>query len=109
MREFMDNVMNDFSFYDDRDFGRSVFLGQNAVAVEFGMTSMKAKGLLIAASAYSLEMNRRITKLQVGGYNLNEIMEEIGLRRVFVHFYLPYMNISYKLDELLAYADRLYQ
>ena len=56
MRDFMAAVADAFGSYNDRE-GKT-FPGLNAVAVEFGMTALKARKLLITAGVYSTALSR---------------------------------------------------
>ena len=59
MQEFMDAIADAFGSYDDRD---DTAPGLNAVAAEFGITSLKARKLLITAGEYSTALSRQIAE-----------------------------------------------
>lgn len=105
MRDFMAAVADAFGSYDDRE-GKT-FPGLNAVAVEFGMTALKARKLLITAGVYSTALSRQVTELHIGGTKVTQIMKITGLSRASVHSYLPYTKIPYKMAELSANAERI--
>lgn len=105
MQEFMDAIADAFGFYDDRDDDTAP--GLNAVAAEFGITSLKTRKLLITAGVYSTSLSRQIAELAAGGYKIEQMMKETGLGRASVHSYLPYTKIPYNLAELSANAERI--
>lgn len=105
MQEFMDAIADAFGFYDDRD--NDTACGLNAVAAEFGITSLKARKLLITAGVYSTALSRQIAELAAAGYKIEQMMKETGLGRASVHSYLPYTKIPYNLAELSANAERI--
>ena len=100
MQEFMDAIAAAFGSYDNRDDDTAP--GLNAVAAEFGITSLKARKLLITAGVYSTALSRQIAELAAAGYKIEQIMKETGLGRASVHSYLPYTKIPYNLAELSA-------
>ena len=102
MQAFMDAIADAFGSYDDRDDDTAP--GLNAVADEFGITSLKARKLLITAGVYSTALSRQIAKLYSNGAKIMKITE---LSRASVHSYLPYMKIPYNLAELSANAERI--
>ena len=71
MQEFMLAVADAFGSYDDRD--NDTACGLNAVAAEFGITSLKARKLLITAGVYSTALSRRIAKLYSNGAKIEQI------------------------------------
>ena len=71
MQEFMDAIADAFGFYDDRDDDTAP--GLNAVAAEFGITSLKTRKLLITAGVYSTALSRRIAKLYSNGAKIVKI------------------------------------
>ena len=105
MQEFMAAVADAFGSYDDRDDDTAP--GLNAVAAEFGITSLKARKLLITAGVYSTALSRQIAELAAAGYKIEQMMKETGLGRASVHSYLPYTKIPYNLAELSANAERI--
>ena len=105
MQEFMDAIADAFGSYDDRDDDTAP--GLNAVADEFGITSLKARKLLITAGVYSTALSRQIAELAAAGYKIEQMMKETGLGRASVHSYLPYTKIPYNLAELSANAERI--
>lgn len=105
MQEFMDAIADAFGSYDDRDDDTAP--GLNAVAAEFGITSLKTRKLLITAGVYSTSLSRQIAELAAGGYKIEQIMKITGLSRASVHSYLPYTKIPYKLAELSVNAERI--
>ena len=105
MQEFMDAIADAFGSYDDR--GDDTAPGLNAVAAEFGITSLKARKLLITAGVYSTALSRQIAELHSDGAKIEQIMKITGLSRASVHSYLPYTKIPYNLAELSVNADRI--
>ncbi len=105
MQEFMDAIADAFGFYDDRDDDTAP--GLNAVAAEFGITSLKTRKLLITAGVYSTSLSRQIAKLHSDGAKIEQIMKITELSRASVHSYLPYTKIPYNLAELSANAERI--
>lgn len=105
MQEFMDAIADAFGSYDDRDDDTAP--GLNAVAAEFGITSLKARKLLITAGVYSTALSRQIAELHSDGAKIEQIMKITGLSRASVHSYLPYTKIPYNLAELSVNADRI--
>ena len=105
MQDFMLTVTDAFGSYDDRD--NDTASGLNAVAAEFGITSLKTRKLLITAGVYSTSLSRQIAELAAGGYKIEQIMKITGLSRASVHSYLPYMKIPYNLTELSVHAERI--
>ena len=105
MRDFMSAVSDAFGSYDDRD--NATAPGLNVVATEFGITSLKARKLLITAGVYSTALSRKIAELAAAGYKIEQIMKITGLSRASVHSYLPYTKIPYNLAELSVNAERI--
>lgn len=105
MQEFMDAIADAFGSYDDRDDDTAP--GLNAVAAEFGITSLKARKLLITAGVYSTALSRQIAELHSDGAKIEQMMKITGLSRASVHSYLPYTKIPYNLAELSVNADRI--
>ena len=81
--------------------------GLNAVAAEFGITSLKARKLLITAGVYSTALSRQIAEIHSDGAKIEQMMKITGLSRASVHSYLPYTKIPYNLAELSVNADRI--
>ncbi len=105
MQAFMDAIADAFGSYDDRDDDTAP--GLNAVAAEFGITSLKARKLLITAGVYSTALSRQIAKLHSDGAKIEQIMKITELSRASVHSYLPYTKIPYNLAELSVNAERI--
>lgn len=105
MQEFMDAIADAFGSYDDRDDDTAP--GLNAVAAEFGITSLKARKLLITAGVYSTALSRQIAEIHSDGAKIEQMMKITGLSRASVHSYLPYTKIPYNLAELSVNADRI--
>ena len=100
MRDFMLAVADAFGSYDDRDDDTAP--GLNAVAAEFGITSLKTRKLLITAGVYSTSLSRQISELAAGGYKIEQIMKITGLSRASVHSYQLYTRIPYNDCEELT-------
>ena len=105
MQEFIDAIADAFGSYDDRSDDTAP--GLNAVAVEFGITALESRKLLITAGVYSTALSRQIAKLHSDGAKIEQIMKITGLSRASVHSYLPYTKIPYNLAELSANAERI--
>ena len=105
MQDFMFVVADAFGSYDDRMDDTAP--GLNAVAAQFGITSLKARKLLITAGVYSTALSRRIAELHSNGAEIERIMKITGLSRASVHSYLPYTKIPYNLAELSVNAERI--
>ena len=105
MQDFMTVVANAFGSYDDREDNAPP--GLNAVAVEFGITALKARKLLITAGVYSTALSRQIKELHSKKMKIEQIMSTTGLSRASVHSYLPYIKIPYNLEELSVNAERI--
>ena len=105
MQEFMAAVADAFGSYNDRE--DNTFPGLNTVAVEFGITALKARKLLITAGVYSTALSRQVAELNAGSVEISRIMKLTGLSRASVHSYLPYTKIPYKMAELSANAERI--
>ena len=105
MQDFMFAVADAFGSYDDRMDDTAP--GLNAVAAEFGITSLKARKLLITAGVYSTALSRQIAKLHSDGAKIEQIMKITELSRASVHSYLPYTKIPYNLAELSVNAERI--
>lgn len=104
-QEFMSAVADAFGSYDDRDDDTAP--GLNMVAAEFGITSLKARKLLITAGVYSTALSRQIAELHSDGAKIEQMMKITELSRASVHSYQPYMKIPYNLAELSANAERI--
>ena len=105
MQDFMFAVADAFGSYDDRMDDTAP--GLNAVAAEFGITSLKARKLLITAGVCSTVLSRRIAELHSDGAKIEQIMKITGLSRASVHSYLPYTKIPYNLAEPSVNAERI--
>ena len=105
MQEFMDAIADAFGSYDDRD--DETVPGLNAVAAEFGITSLKTRKLLITAGVYSTVLSRQIAELYSDGAKIEQMMKIAELSRASVHSYLPYTKIPYNLAELSVNAERI--
>lgn len=107
MAEFLNAITEAFGApYDDRNRTGDGSPGLNRVAQEFGITSLKARKLLITANVYSTETARKIWQLYREGKSLEEIQEQMHLSRASVHSYLPYQKSVYKMEELSCNAER---
>lgn len=108
MAEYLNAITEAFGApYDDRNrVADDDSPGLNRVAKEFGITSLKARKLLITANVYSTETTRRIWQLYSEGKTIDEIQQLVHLSRASVHSYLPYRRSAYKMSELSSNAER---
>lgn len=75
-------------------------------AAELDLAEHKVKKLLITSGALVYPQTEEIQRLIRCGKQMSEIMEETGLSRASINFYLPYSKIPYKESEISANADR---
>lgn len=87
-------------------YGSDGSISLRSLAIEFDMTLLKVRKLLITANAYSSEISDEVNGLHKSGKSIEEIMEETGLSRASVHSYLPYNKGIYNMKELSRDAAR---
>ncbi len=78
----------------------------NEAAAQFGITSLKARKILITAGVYSTAVSREVQDLYRSGRSVAEIGRILNLSRDSVHSYLPYSKMIYKMDRLSTTAER---
>ena len=78
----------------------------NEAAAQFGITSLKARKILITAGVYSTAVSREVQDLYRSGRSVAEIGRILNLSRASVHSYLPYSKMIYKMDRLSTTAER---
>ncbi len=105
-KEMITKMAEAFGRYDDRKGRVQQRMTLNEVAVLFGITSLKARKILITAGAYSTVVSREVQDLYRGGRNVAEIGRMLNLSRASVHSYLPYSKMIYKMDYLSTTAER---
>ena len=77
------------------------------VAEEFEITPLKVRKLLITSGAYRTSISERILVLHHEGKTVAQIQKVVGLGRVSIHSYLPYMKGVYKASEISTDAERV--
>ena len=95
-----------FGKYDDRKPHEEPKTSLRDVASRFGMSTLKARKLLITAGVYSTELSRAVADLQKDGLSIEQIGEKLNLGRASVHSYLPYTKGTYKIEPCGAAAKR---
>ena len=76
-------------------------------AVEFNMSPLKIRKILITSGAYSNEISKEVNDLRAAGKSIAEIQELTGLKKTSVNGYLPYTKSIYKSEELSMNAERI--
>ena len=76
-------------------------------AVEFDMSPLKIRKLLITSGAYSNEISKEVNDMRAAGKSIVEIQELTGLKKSSVNGYLPYTKSIYKAEELSINAERI--
>ena len=76
-------------------------------AVEFDMSPLKIRKLLITSRVYSNEISKVVNDLRAAGKSISEIQELTGLKKSSVNGYLPYTKSIYKAEELSMNAERI--
>lgn len=93
--------------FDDRKGKRKENLPSiRNVADEMNTTILRVRKLLITAGYYSTEQSREAQRLFTKGQTIEQIMEEMHIKKASVYSYLPYQGIAYNLDETTVNADR---
>ena len=107
IRDFMDAVteayLNPSSGYEDVE-GHSLL---KDVALEFNITPLKVRKILITSGAYHTDISDTVNQLKCQGKSIEEIQCITGLGRASVHGYLPYEKGIYNLPEHSLQAERL--
>jgi len=77
-----------------------------ATAEELGISAIKVKKLLITSGKLEYDETRQIQCLLAYGKKMDEIQQEMGLKKSSINSYLPYSKIPYKSEEISSNADR---
>ncbi len=105
-KEMITKMAEAFGRYDDREGRAQQRMTLNEAAALFGITSLKARKILITAGVYSTAVSREVQDLYRRGRSVAEIGRMLNLSRASVHSYLPYSKMIYKMDRLSTTAER---
>ncbi len=105
-KEMITQMAEAFGRYDDRKGRAQQHMTLNEAAAQFGITSLKARKILITAGVYSTAVSREVQDLYRRGRSVAEIGRMLNLSRASVHSYLPYSKMIYKMDRLSTTAER---
>ena len=105
-KEMITQMAEAFGRYDDRKGRAQQRMTLNEAAALFGITSLKARKILITAGVYSTAVSREVQDLYRSGRSVAEIGRILNLSRASVHSYLPYSKMIYKMDRLSTTAER---
>ena len=92
--------------YDDRVERSADAPSIREVAQAMNTTILTARKILITAGYYSTEQSRIVQTLHEQGCDVQQIMDQTGLKRASVHAYLPYMKGKYNLMDVTLNAER---
>ena len=92
--------------YDDRVERSADAPSIRDVASAMDTTILTARKILITAGYYSTELSRKVQTLHEQGCDVQQIMDQTGLKRSSVHAYLPYMKGKYNLTDATLNAER---
>ena len=92
--------------YDDRVERSADAPSIRDVAQAMNTTILTARKILITAGYYSTELSRKVQTLHEQGCDVQQIMDQTGLKRASVHAYLPYMKGKYNLTDATLNAER---
>ena len=92
--------------YDDRVERSADAPSIRDVASAMDTTILTARKILITARYYSTELSRKVQTLHEQGCDVQQIMDQTGLKRASVHAYLPYMKGKYNLTDATLNAER---
>lgn len=92
--------------YDDRVTRSADAPSIRDVAQAMNTTILTVRKLLITAGCYSTELSRKVQALHEQGCDVQQIMEQTGLKRASVHAYLPYQKCKYNLTNASLNAER---
>ena len=76
------------------------------VARAMDTTVLTVRKILITAGYYSTELSRKVQSLYEQGCDVQQIMDQTGLKRASVHGYLPYTKGKYNLPDSTLNAER---
>lgn len=92
--------------YDDRVERSADAPSIRDVASAMDTTILTARKILITAGYYSTELSRKVQTLHEQGCDVQQIMDQTGLKRASVHSYLPYTKGKYNLPDSTLNAER---
>ena len=97
--------------YDDRVERSEAVPSIREIAKSLDVTPITVRKMLITAGYYSTKLSRKVQELYEEGRDIQEIMDQTGLKRSSVHSYLPYVKGNYNLPErpLNAEQKRLFR
>ncbi len=105
-KEMMTRMAEAFGRYDDQIVREQQHMTLNEAAAQFGITSLKARKILITAGVYSTAVSREVQDLYRRGRSVEEIGRILDLSRASIHSYLPYSKMIYKMERLSTTAER---
>lgn len=105
-KEMITKMAEAFGRYDDRKGREQQRMTLKEAAALFGITSLKARKILITAGVYSTAVSREVQDLYRRGRSVAKIGRMLNLSRASVHSYLPYSKMIYKMNRLSAAAER---
>ena len=96
--------------YDDRVERSEAVPSIWEIAKSLDVTPITVRKMLITAGYYSTKLSREVQKLYEDGRDIQEIMDQTGLKRSSVHSYLPYVKYrgTRKLRKLCPSAKNVY-
>lgn len=92
--------------YDDRVERLVAAPSIRDIAKTLDVTPITVRKMLITAGFYSTKLSRKVQELYEEGCDIQEIMEQTGLKRSSVHSYLPYVKGNYNLPERPLNAEQ---
>ena len=92
--------------YDDRVERSETVPSIREIAKSLDVTPITVRKMLITAGYYSTKLSREVQKLYEEGRDIQEIMDQTGLKRSSVHSYLPYVKGNYNLPERPLNAEQ---
>ena len=92
--------------YDDRVERSETVPSIREIAKTLDVTPITVRKMLITAGYYSTKLSRKVQKLYEEGRDIQEIMDQTGLKRSSVHSYLPYVKGNYNLPERPLNAEQ---
>ena len=105
-KEMITKMAEAFGRYDDRKGREQQRMTLNEAAALFGITSLKARKILITAGVYSTAVSRKVQDLYRSGRNVAEIGRILNLSKASVHSYLPYSKMIYKMNRFSTTAEK---
>lgn len=92
--------------FDDRVERSETVPSIRDIAKALDVTPITVRKMLITAGYYSTKISRKVQKLYEDGRDIQEIMDQTGLKRSSVHSYLPYVKGNYNLPERPLNAEQ---